>query len=43
MFVYTVQFGITLNKGTIILWSHFVLYLTLFTFLLHTKYNKWTI
>jgi len=43
MFVYTVQFVITLSKGTLMLRSQFVLYLTLFKFPLLTQYNKYTI
>jgi len=36
LFFYTVQSLSILNKGTLIFWSQFVLYLTLFTFPLHT-------
>jgi len=39
MFYYTLQFVSILNKGTLIFLSHFVLYLTLLTFPLHTQ-NK---
>jgi len=43
MCFYTVQSVSTLNKGSLIFWSQFVLYLTLFTFPLHTNYIIWKI
>jgi len=43
LFFYNVHFVSTLNKGTLMFLSQFVLYLTLFTFPLHTKYSKWKI